>query len=298
MKQTEPKYFGDSNQSVTVERNIPPIDNYNTIESIQKSLNPNEFKMDYVNQRVSYTMPYFKLNNEQAPQVLNEDKFYRSTHSIQKELDHYSEAEIYNNKLMNKERSIMINESSSRNNPIASSKKFSMTKSRYMKEIRPINNRLEESKKKIEQNKHKTNSSPKRFYTEGSGTSKLAEASKIPMSSLKTLNKSTRGNTNVYKQLYESRLPKKSSNESQKIKSMVAKDLPITPDGKKVKKNEDESKNRKNNFRSPNAIRKVTPLQSKQNNLRLMNNISATRTGRRSRGERKENDQTNGVSDY
>lgn len=58
-KQTDPnKYNRDSNQSVNVERKVPPIEKYNTNESNQKLLNTNELKIDHVNQRVSYAMPY------------------------------------------------------------------------------------------------------------------------------------------------------------------------------------------------------------------------------------------------
>lgn len=79
--------------------------------------------------------------------------------------------------------------------------------------------------------------------------------------------------------------PKDNSN----IKSMTPKDLPITPDCKKSIKSTVQSRTTTtNNFRSPNAVRKVAPLQSsKQNNQRLKNNVSATRTSRRTRGERK-----------
>ena len=134
-KQTDPnKYNRDSNQSVNVERKVPPIEKYNTNESSQKLLNTNELKIDHVNQRVSYAMPYWKLNDDHGSQFIHDEKVYRPTISIKEELDNHSEAEIYSNKQENNNRNMTQNETSSKLTPIPSSKRFSTTKSRLYQE--------------------------------------------------------------------------------------------------------------------------------------------------------------------
>ena len=186
-------------------------------------------------------------------------------------------------------------EMTSQNNPTTQFKKLSSPKSRLYEGNKTYQNRLEENKKRIEKNQKRAIASPKHFFAGGKSGASPKNSDKLGSPSARWKRVAT---TNKIKRLNNGKPPQPKptqANHNSSIKSVTAKNLNKSPNSKTFKVSGASVGAARKNFRSPGDERKGAPLQSKANTDRLKNNVSASRTSRRSRGERKakvENDQT------
>lgn len=278
------EYFRDNTNSVQVERKSSKLP-FSSPTAKVLSGKELEYSSDF--ERLSYAQSEPKLlpNNSESP-FLYKGSFKGDEDVHSRNKNNYDEVK----RTVTFSEEIDLTELSedpkgNNNQTIKNKLKPNNVKSRLYEGNTAYQNRLEESKRIIEENKRKAMSSPKRFVSSGvqpsSPTSSKQSNNYIgsPVSATKI------ASMKQVRRLNQGKPPVKPKNTNDNIKTMQPKHIDHTPEAK-TEKIKHVGKPR-SNFKSPTAIRKAAPLNEIEEKERLQANASAARTSRRTREERK-----------